>query len=187
MARSNRLALASLLILVTLSSATAMAKKRHSSPPATKSHHSRHATKKARKPRSRGQQAIDQERATEIQQALIRAHYLSGAPSGNWDVPTQQAMQRYQQDHGLQAKTVPDSRALIGLGLGPSREHLLNPESAMTTGPEPAHRAEFSRTSAPSASSQPASEAAPSGSALAVGSSAVSPASGGGAALSPAR
>jgi hypothetical protein len=41
-------------------------------------------------------------------------------------------MQRYQEDRGWQSKTVPDSRALIRLGLGPSHDHLLNPESAMT-------------------------------------------------------
>ena len=45
---------------------------------------------------------------------------------------TQAAMQRYQADQGWQAKTTPDSRALIKLGLGPSHDHLLNPESAMT-------------------------------------------------------
>jgi hypothetical protein len=42
-------------------------------------------------------------------------------------------MRRYQADHGWQSKEVPDARALISLGLGPSHDHLLNPESAMTT------------------------------------------------------
>jgi hypothetical protein len=41
-------------------------------------------------------------------------------------------MQRYQADQGWQSKTTPDSRALIKLRLGPSHDHLLNPESAMT-------------------------------------------------------
>jgi hypothetical protein len=50
-------------------------------------------------------------------------------------------MRRYQSDNGWQSKTVPDSRALIKLGLGPSKDHLLNPESAMTTVPD-APRAE---------------------------------------------
>jgi len=45
-------------------------------------------------------------------------------------------MRRYQSDHGWQTKEVPDSRALIKLGLGPSKDHLLNPESAMSTAPE---------------------------------------------------
>ena len=84
----------------------------------------------------RGQQKIDPERTRQIQQALVREHYLSGEPSGKWDPATEDALQRYQADHGWQNKTVPDSRALIKLGLGPSHDHLLNPESAMTTAPQ---------------------------------------------------
>jgi hypothetical protein len=60
---------------------------------------------------------------------------MQGQASGTWDTATQSAMQRYQADHGWQSKTTPDSRALITLGLGPSHEHLLNPESAMTSAP----------------------------------------------------
>jgi hypothetical protein len=56
-------------------------------------------------------------------------------------------MRRYQADHGWQSKTVPDSRALIKLGLGPSNDHLLNPESAMTTGPEMPRAASLQPTS----------------------------------------
>jgi hypothetical protein len=85
---------------------------------------------------ARGQQKIDPERAEEIQQALIREHYLNGEASGSWNQASEDAMRRYQADHGWQSKTVPDSRALISLGLGPSHDHLLNPESAMTSGPE---------------------------------------------------
>jgi hypothetical protein len=50
-------------------------------------------------------------------------------------------MRRYQADHGWQSKEVPDARALISLGLGPSHDHLLNPESAMTTAPAAPHAA----------------------------------------------
>ncbi len=85
---------------------------------------------------ARGQQKIDPQRAQAIQQALIREHYLSGVAAGTWNQASEDAMRRYQADHGWQSKTVPDSRALISLGLGPSHDHLLNPESAMTTGPE---------------------------------------------------
>jgi len=88
--------------------------------------------------RKRGQQAIDSVRAREIQTALIREHYMQGEPSGTWDAATQAAMQRYQADQGWQSKNTPDSRALIKLGLGPSHDHLLNPESAMTTTATPA-------------------------------------------------
>lgn len=103
-------------------------------------HKSTHRRSKGlRKPHPRGQQAIDSGRARQIQEALVREHYLNGQPSGVWDGPTQEAMRRYQQAQGWQSKTVPDSRALIRLGLGPDHEHLLNPESAMTTGPELPH------------------------------------------------
>ncbi len=83
--------------------------------------------------KKRGQQAIDATRARQIQTALIREHYLQGEPSGAWDSASQAAMQKYQADQGWQSKQIPDSRALIKLGLGPSHDHLLNPESAMTT------------------------------------------------------
>jgi len=99
----------------------------------TASVHRRYSRRgRRRTARNRGQQKIDSTRAQEIQQALIRQHYLSGEPSGKWDSATQAAMQRYQSDNGWQAKTVPDARALIKLGLGPDQEHLLNPETAMT-------------------------------------------------------
>jgi len=86
--------------------------------------------------RLRGQQKIDSERAQAIQEALIREHYMTGDATGTWNQASEDAMRRYQADHGWQSKTVPDSRALISLGLGPSKDHLLNPESAMTTVPD---------------------------------------------------
>lgn len=92
-----------------------------------------------RKTTARGQQKIDPERAQAIQEALIREHYLSGEAAGKWDESSEEAMRRYQADHGWQSKTVPDSRALISLGLGPRHDHLLNPESAMTTEPPAPH------------------------------------------------
>jgi hypothetical protein len=103
---------------------------------ATKRKHriSRVATSKGKKPR--GQQKIDSERVQAIQEALIREHYLTGEPTGTWNQTSEDAMRHYQADHGWQSKTVPDSRALIKLGLGPSNDHLLNPESAMTTQPD---------------------------------------------------
>jgi hypothetical protein len=96
----------------------------------------RKSRKTAVSSKKRGQQAIDPKRAQEIQEALIREHYLTGEPVGTWNDASQKAMQKYQADHGWQSRQVPDSRALIKLGLGPDHEHLLNPESAMTTQPE---------------------------------------------------
>src|SRR5258708_3619469 len=96
----------------------------------------KHSTSRKKKTaRTRGQQKIDSGRAQSIQEALIREHYLNGEATGTWNQASEDAMRRYQSEHGWQSKTVPDARALIKLGLGPSHDHLLNPESAMTTGP----------------------------------------------------
>ena len=65
---------------------------------------------------------MDPERATEIQQALIKNGYMSGAPSGVWDAQSAAAMQKLQADNGWQTKITPDSRALIKLGLGPQQD-----------------------------------------------------------------
>jgi len=92
------------------------------------------SAKKSRKKKLRGQQKMDPERVRAIQEALVREHYLEKL-TGQWDATTQSAMQRYQDDNGWQTKVLPDSRALIKLGLGPDHDHLLNPESAMTSMP----------------------------------------------------
>lgn len=83
----------------------------------------------------RGQQKPDTERTREIQEALVRQSYLQGEPTGVWDQSTREAMARFQQDHGWQTRMVPDARALIALGLGPSHAGLINPETAMTNPP----------------------------------------------------
>jgi len=119
---------------------TSQSSSKTSTSPATTHHKTSLKHKKSRKTASshqRGQQKIDAQRARQIQEALIREHYLSGTPSGAWDSSTQEAMERYQADNGWQSKTTPDARALIKLGLGPDNEHLLNPESAMTSQPVP--------------------------------------------------
>jgi hypothetical protein len=83
----------------------------------------------------RGQQVISSERATQIQSALIREHMLDGEASGVWDQRTKDAMMRYQAGNGWQTKVIPDSRALIKLGLGPRNDGLLNPDSAALASP----------------------------------------------------
>ena len=65
-----------------------------------------------------GQRSIDDSRASQIQTALVRSGYLT-VPSGHWDSNTSAAMQKFQADNGWQTKLVPDSRAIIKLGLGP--------------------------------------------------------------------
>jgi Putative peptidoglycan binding domain len=123
----------------TVSSGTASAQHSSSTATNTKGKTTTASSKKRRKKSTqvRGQQKIDPQRAQEIQEALIREHYLSGQATGTWNEASEEAMRRYQADNGWQSKTVPDSRALIKLGLGPSKDHLLNPESAMTTAPDP--------------------------------------------------
>jgi len=98
----------------------------------SKSRHSRQRVKKVR-----GQRAIDEQRARQIQSALIREHYLDGEPTGEWDARSKAAMQKFQADNGWQTKVVPDARALIKLGLGPNHDNLLNPETAATNPPPP--------------------------------------------------
>jgi hypothetical protein len=114
------------------------------------------SSRKNGKRKPRGQQKIDSERAQAIQEALIREHYMTGEATGTWNQASEDAMRRYQADHGWQSKEVPDSRALISLGLGPSNDHLLNPESAMTTGPNISHAA----APVSSSSSEPVSHGA---------------------------
>jgi hypothetical protein len=94
-----------------------------STSPATRSGKAKYATSRtSSKRKPRGQQKIDSERAEAIQEALIREHYMSGEPTGTWNQTSEDAMRRYQADHGWQSKQVPDSRALISLGLGPSND-----------------------------------------------------------------
>ncbi|MGC9291377.1 MAG: peptidoglycan-binding domain-containing protein [Acidobacteriaceae bacterium] len=115
-----------------------------------KHHHSLfHHTKKSHK--LRGQREIDPQRATEIQQALIREHYLSGDATGTWDKQTQAAMQKFQADNGWQTRITPDARAIIKLGLGPKQdagEYASASHTLPSVAPSPA----------PSASVPPAAE-----------------------------
>jgi hypothetical protein len=127
-----------LLALGTASAQTSQSSTNATKPKKISAHSTSRKSRKSRKSTSskHGQQKIDPERAREIQDALIREHYLDGTASGTWDAKSEAAMQRYQQDNGWQSKSVPDSRALIKMGLGPDHEHLLNPESAMTSQPQ---------------------------------------------------
>ncbi|MBB5345394.1 peptidoglycan-binding domain-containing protein [Tunturibacter empetritectus] len=79
-----------------------------------------------------GQRTIDDARATQIQASLIKSGYLSGEASGHWDSQTQTAMQKFQADNGWQTKLIPDSRAIIKLGLGPEQSSKSTGIPAMT-------------------------------------------------------
>lgn len=99
---------------------------------------SRRFATRSKSHRLHGQQAIESSRVTEIQQALIREHYLSGEPTGNWDATTQAAMQKFQADQGWQTRLMPDSRALKKLGLGPDYSTAINAEGSSFAAPAPA-------------------------------------------------
>ena len=99
--------------------------------------HSQGSHKKGKSRRQRGQQVIEPARATEIQQALIREHYLDGEATGKWDASTVAAMQKYQAAHGWQTKLTPDSRALKKLGLGPDYSGAINARNSSFATPPP--------------------------------------------------
>ena len=88
--------------------------------------------------KSHGQQGIDSARATEIQKALIREHYMTGEANGQWDSTTMAAMQKFQADQGWQTKLMPDSRAIKKLGLGPDYSNAINANGSSFAEPKPA-------------------------------------------------
>lgn len=83
------------------------------------------------------QRSIDGERATQIQTALIGAGYLTGEATGYWDANTEAAMHKFQADNGWQTKLIPDSRAIIKLGLGPGQETEQQTVSAVAAPSQP--------------------------------------------------
>ena len=107
----------------------------HTTSHSTSSHSksSKKGKKVAKSWKNRGQHGIQSDRTREIQEALIRQNYLNGDATGVWDDRTKEAMRKFQGDHGWQTKVLPDSRALITLGLGPDHSNVLNPETAQTS------------------------------------------------------
>jgi len=156
---------ASLLLVSAATATTSQTKSTKSTKSASSSHKSSKSTKsskssktssskskkKSAKATARGQHGIDQERALEIQQALVREHYLSSEPTGKWDQDTRDALVRFQAENGWQTKVTPDSRALIKLGLGPDKKGLLNPDTAVMSSP---HELGTQHDAAPGGSSQ---------------------------------
>ena len=101
--------------------------------------HIRHGKKSHKATRGswkrRGQQQISSDRVREIQAALIRDHYMTGQPTGEFDQRTKVALAKLQAEQGWQSKVVPDSRALIKLGLGPTHEGAINLEASSDKSP----------------------------------------------------
>lgn len=119
---------------LTLTPCVAMAHPRRGPTSHQSTKHPSKGPSKASSKHSSGQRSIDDSRATEIQTALIRSGYLSGTASGHWDAQTEAAMQKFQSDNGWQTKLIPDSRAIIKLGLGPKQDAPpASSQSALTT------------------------------------------------------
>lgn len=117
-----------------LSAATPSSASHHAASHRSRTAHLSTARSRRHSHKIHGQQAIDPDRVTQIQQALVREHYLSQEPNGQWDATTQAAMQKYQADHGWQTKLMPDSRALKALGLGPDYSGAINAKDVATNG-----------------------------------------------------
>jgi hypothetical protein len=114
--------LISVTVLLAFTAASSFAATAHSTKAHGKSHHKHTRVKRAGAWKKHGQHGIDADRARDIQEALIREHYLSGTASGVWDNDSKAAMAKFQKDQGWQSKRIPDARALIKLGLGPTHE-----------------------------------------------------------------
>jgi peptidoglycan hydrolase-like protein with peptidoglycan-binding domain len=128
-------AVISLFVAAFLITAPAFATTTHHASAHKASSHSKSKAKPAKSHKMHGQQAIDSERVTQIQQALIREHYLTGEANGQWDSTTQAAMQKFQSDQGWQTKLMPDSRALVKLGLGPDYSTAINAKDVASAAP----------------------------------------------------
>jgi hypothetical protein len=124
-----------LSLLAALAAVPAFAARTHRTTSASRAHSLHKAAPKSHK--LHGQQAIDPARVTEIQQALIRQHYLTTDANGKWDVTTEAAMQKYQADQGWQTRLMPDSRALLKLGLGPDYSTAINAKNSTFAAPPP--------------------------------------------------
>jgi len=93
--------------------------------------------KRSKTAKPAAQRGIDDTRASQIQESLIKSGYLTGEASGHWDAGTEAAMQKYQSDNGWQTKLIPDSRAIIKLGLGPAQDSGQGTSAAATSAASP--------------------------------------------------
>jgi hypothetical protein len=135
--------------------------KRHKKVSASASHHPRSSSGKRAEARSGAHHPspvhmrlahmqMAPERVEQIQQALIAAGALHGAPSGRWDAETRDAMSRYQAENGFGVTGLPDAKSLMKLGLGPHPlPENLSPSRAEASGPSTGDATPSSQESAP--------------------------------------
>ncbi len=96
--------------------------KRGTSPSKSSTSKTSAASKKGKKGGKRHwepiQKAPTTDRIEEIQTALSREGYYHGDPTKKWDSSTQDAMRRFQEDHGMTGTGKLDATTLQKLGLG---------------------------------------------------------------------
>ena len=128
------------MLFAALVASPALATRTHRTPTSSQTHKRHHGSKTQSRASHKlhGQTAIEPARVTQIQQALIREHYLAGEANGTWDAATEAAMRKYQADQGWQTKLMPDSRAIKKLGLGPDYSNAINAKNSTFAPPPPA-------------------------------------------------
>ena len=128
--RANLAFLLSATLMAMPAFATRTRKPTHSGHSASSNHlHSPHKAASARSQahRAHGQQAIEPERVTEIQQALAKDGSYSSAPNGKWDESTVAAMKKFQTTHALNPSGKLDALTLEKLGLGSTTAGVAEP------------------------------------------------------------
>jgi hypothetical protein len=82
---------------------------------------------------------IPADRVTEIQKALIKAGYMTGEPTGQYDSATSSAMKQFQAGNGLQATGLPSAQSLkkLGVSKGSNDGYAVPVKGATETGKKP--------------------------------------------------
>lgn len=90
----------------------------------------------ARSRREPTQKAPTPDRIREIQSALASEGYYPDEPNGKWDGRTVEAMEKFQQEHGLSASGKLDALSLQKLGLGSQIAGVSAPQPPMVSSPD---------------------------------------------------
>ncbi len=111
--------------------------------------------KSSRRRRRPGQMRPTADRIREIQAVLIAKGYLKAEATGAWDAATTNAMQRFQQENGLEPTGRLEARSLIKLGLGPETAGAGAPRPPAAPAAGPAAQPPASSTAPPSSPGSP--------------------------------
>lgn len=103
------------------------------------------------------QKAPTTDRIEEIQTALAREGYYHGDPSKKWDSTTQDAMRKFQEDHGMTGTGKLDATTLQKLGLGSDIAGVSAPRPVQHPSGTPAPASPPPTTPSSAASSDPGS------------------------------